>query len=106
MTIVSSEKRVPGHRRGCSVQRIDFSTSEPLAELPFTLSACWFEKSRRVRFLGTCPYSRGQERERGGELAAAMSANKDVTSSGHTGLMSAVGMTNNSINLPQHGLAD
>lgn len=42
----------------------------------------------------------------GGELAAAMSANKDVTSNGHAGFMSAVGMTNNSINLPQHGLAD
>lgn len=86
--------------------RIDFSSSEPVAELPFTLSACWFETSRRVRLLGMCPYSRGQEREGGGELAAAISANKDVTSNGHTGLMSAVGMTNNSINLPQHGLTD
>lgn len=48
----------------------------------------------------------GEEGGVGGELAAAMSANKDVTSNGHAGFMSAVGMTNNSINLPQHGLAD
>lgn len=75
--------------------------------MPFRPSACWLNKPE-----GTAAWhmsiQRVQERRGGvgGELAAAMSANKDVTSNGHAGFMSAVGMTNNSINLPQHGLAD
>lgn len=80
-----------------------------MAELPFTPSACWFETEPQGTAAWHVSIQQGAGEVEGrlaGWLAAAMSANKDVTSNGHTGLMSAFGMTNNSINLPQHGLAD